>query len=293
MGAISSLGKTSWMLNMADNIAASGRDVLYFSLEMSKYELIAKSISRLSFRIAGENQHNVDEAFTTFGVLHSKGQGQAASSILQEAMQRYRDTIGGHIWIHEGVGSFGIQQITETVENHIKITGNVPVVFIDYLQIIAPEDVRATDKQNTDKAVVELKRLASSKDVPVFAISSLNRLNYNEPINMAAFKESGAIEYGSDVLIGLQLYGIGYEPGEKQQAHVARVREIINRAEVDPQIEIEVKILKNRNGSRGGSEKLIFDKKFNSFHEIPEGFTTVHDETPFDDPEEDDGLLRI
>jgi replicative DNA helicase len=100
---------------------------------------------------------------------------------------------------------------------------------------------------------------------------------------MAAFKESGAIEYGSDVLIGIQLYGVGYKAGEKQTAHADRVRELVNKAEKDPQVEIEVKVLKNRNGGRGGSGRLRFDKKYNFFSEIPDGFTYTDDPMPFDE----------
>ena len=68
---------------------------------------------------------------------------------------------------------------------------------------------RATDKQIVDHNVTELKQLSRDFDIPIFAVSSLNRQNYSERINMAAYKESGAIEYGSDVLIGLQLTGAG------------------------------------------------------------------------------------
>ena len=53
--------------------------------------------------------------------------------------------------------SVGVEEIREKVQKHIKLTGKATVVLIDYLQIIAPADLRATDKQNTDKAVLELK----------------------------------------------------------------------------------------------------------------------------------------
>ena len=46
LGAPSSLGKTTLLLQMADEMAASGRDVLFFSLEMSRWELLAKSLCR-------------------------------------------------------------------------------------------------------------------------------------------------------------------------------------------------------------------------------------------------------
>ena len=45
--------------------------------------------------------------------------------------------------------------------------------------------------------------------MPVLGISSFNRDNYNNPVGMQSFKESGAIEYSSDVLIGLQFKGVG------------------------------------------------------------------------------------
>lgn len=89
------------------------------------------------------------------------------------------------------------------------MTGKTPLVIVDYLQIVAPYNERATDKQNMDKAVLELKRISRDFKLPVIAVSSLNRMSYGQRISMEAFKESGAIEYSSDVLIGLQLRGAG------------------------------------------------------------------------------------
>lgn len=287
MGAVSSLGKTALMVNFADNIAAAGTDVLYFSLEMSKYELMARSVSRLSFKMAGDRKENTDDAFTTFGVLFGAKNISGPGSLLSDAMEAYRQLVAPHIWYFEGVGSISVDEIKEKVQTHITKTGRKPVVFVDYLQIIQPPDPRATDKHNTDVIVTTLKQLSRDEDIPVFCISSLNRMNYNEPVNMAAFKESGAIEYGSDVLIGLQLYGIGYKAGEKEQARKARIQEIVTKAEKDDCISIQVRVLKNRNGRRGESGELKFTKKFNSFFEIPEDFKEVYtDENPFDDDEE-------
>lgn len=288
MGAISSLGKTSWMLNIADNIAAAGHDVLYFSLEMSRYELIAKSISRISFLRAGRNSSPLGDAFSTFEVLNSQGGSMTLQQIsaLQDAMKEYQETIGKHMFIFSGINSISVDDVTKAVEEHIRITGTRPVVFIDYLQILAPEDLRSTDKQNTDRAVVSLKNMSATHDIPVFCISSLNRANYSEPISMAAFKESGAIEYGSDVLIGIQLYGVDRKKSEKDNDRAVRIAEILKKAE-DPKLptDLEVKILKNRNGSRGGSGRLLFDKKYNSFTEVPKDFTPVTGKTPFDEPD--------
>ena len=110
-------------------------------------------------------------------------------------------------------------------------------------------------------------------------------------IFLPTFKESGAIEYGSDVLIGLQLYGIGYKAGEKEQARKARIQELVTKAEKEDRISIQVRVLKNRNGKRGDSGELKFTKRFNSFFEMPEDFKEVYtDENPFaDDGKDEDG----
>lgn len=286
IGAITSLGKTTFTLQVADNIAAAGHDVLFFSLEMAQRELIAKSLSRLTFELSGRSS---SMGKTTLGILSGKRWSNYQESeikLIAEAADRYRKTSGARIWFHEGVGNIGVEQIREAVEAHIRTTGRSPVVVIDYLQILAPADMRASDKQNTDKAVLELKRLSRDKGIPVFGISSLNRDNYLNPINNAAFKESGAIEYSSDVLIGLQFFGMDYQEGEADKAREKRIRELIktqqNRGNQGGAEEIELKILKFRNGRKGTSLRLDYYPFFN-FYQEKSDFIPVEDdsENPF------------
>ena len=131
----------------------------------------------------------------------------------------------------------------------------MPVVVIDYIQILAPYNDRATDKQNTDKAVMELKRISRDYKTPVIGISSFNRANYSVPVTMEAFKESGAIEYSSDVLIGLQLKGAGQKDFDANQAKRKVPREV------------ELVILKNRNGRTGDIIDYNYYPLFNYFTE--------------------------
>ncbi len=67
-GAISSLGKTTFITQIADQIAADGRDVLIFSLEMARSEIIAKSISRLTYITAKEQGIRQNKAKTARGI---------------------------------------------------------------------------------------------------------------------------------------------------------------------------------------------------------------------------------
>ena len=144
------------------------------------------------------------------------------------------------------------------------------MVLIDYLQIISPADTRATDKQNTDRAVLELKRLSRDYSLPVIGISSFNRDNYYSPVNLASFKESGAIEYSSDVLIGLQYYGMDYQEGETEKNREKRIRELVKNqmaaAKHGNAQKLQVKVLKNRNGCKGSS-LIDFYPMFNYFAE--------------------------
>ena len=257
IGAISSLGKTSFCLQVMDNIAAAGHDVIIFSLEMSQYELMAKTISRHTLLEDLQQNGTTVHAKTTRGITTGKRYRNYTAderNIIAAAVKAYSQ-YADHIYIKEGVGNIGVRQIREAVEEHIRVTKNIPVLLVDYLQILAPLEERMTDKQATDRNILELKRLSRDYSIPVIGISSFNRDNYTDPVNMAAFKESGAIEYSSDVLIGLQYFGMDWQPGESEKARNSRIRELmksllLNGKRGKPQ-EIQIKVLKNRNGSKG------------------------------------------
>ena len=271
LGAISSLGKTSLALQLADNIAKGGQGVLIFSLEMSRFELMAKTISRESLlRDIAEN-HSTRNAQTTRGILRALFRGNpTAERIVYEAVKDY-ERWGENLTIIEGIGDVGVKHVKSEVESYMAgHDGNPPVVLIDYLQILEAYSEKKTDKQNTDKNVTELKRISRDFQIPVIGISSFNRENYNSPVSMTSFKESGAIEYSSDVLIGLQYEGADYRDGEKESERQARIRMLIDRVKAEASkgnpVPIELKVLKNRNG-RIGRVKLEFTPMFNYFKE--------------------------
>ncbi len=266
IGAISSLGKTSLVLQIADNIAKSGRGVLFFSLEMSRNELIAKSLSRLTRQLCGDNTRL---AKTTRGILRANF-NPAEQKIFAQAVKEYSG-YASNIFISEGVGDIGVGEIREKLDRFIHFNEGVPpVIIIDYAQILSPANEKYTDKQNTDKNVLELKRISRDYQIPVFAISSFNRENYTEPVNMASFKESGAIEYSSDCLIGLQYAEWDYQDKEKEGDHKRRVRErlelIFALQKQGMPIDVECKILKNRNGAKDRIN-FKFHSMFNLFEE--------------------------
>ena len=259
IGAISSLGKTTMSQQIADNVAQSGRDVLFISLEMAKTELMSKSISRETLLEVLENDGNIRNAKTSIGITDAskyENYNDEEHELIYTATKRYAE-YAGNIYIVEAFGQIGFQDVRELVKIHHEKTGQAPLVVIDYLQIMKPDDPRATDKSNTDKAVNGLKQISRDFKTTIVAISSLNRESYNRPMSLTAFKESGAIEYSSDVLIGLDftkmLDNANEMDFEEEKDKVPR--------------NITLTILKNRNGRTGKRINYLYDPRFNYFEE--------------------------
>ena len=258
LGALSSQGKTTYTMQLASQIAASGKDVLIFALEMSRNELIAKMISKHTAQLALERGLMVNEyGRSTRGIqvgafykTYTPSQIEHINDSVKE-LRKYAE----HIIITEGLGDIGIIKVITTLEKHIKALERTPVVIIDYLQILAPYNDRWTEKQNTDKAVIELKRISRDYKTPVIAISSFNRANYQTEAQMQSFKESGGIEYSSDVLLALQPKGAGTTGFDNEKAKQKNPREI------------ELTILKNRNGVTGNKIQYKYYPAYNYFVE--------------------------
>lgn len=253
LGAVSSLGKTAFCMQIADSLAKQGQDVLAFTLEMSAFELMARSISRESFLC--DKSRGRALAKTVRGVLDGRryaSYGPRERRCLEEAKARYA-AYAGRIWFREGDHETGMEEIRREVRRHIAETGRRPVVLLDYLQIVAPADVHFTDKQNLDRTVCALKKLSRAEELTVLAISSFNRENYNVEATMSAFKESGGIDYSADVLLGLQARGAG-----------SRSFNLDEEKRKDPR-ELELKILKNRTAALGDPVPLRYYPAFSCF----------------------------
>lgn len=277
IGAITSLGKTTLALQIGDQIASkTGKRILIFSLEMSRAELMSKSLSRLSLMQVLKEGKDTKLAKTARGITDGDRYtrySEEERSIICRAIEEYGNNYAKKICIYEGIGDIGVQQIREEVDRVKRLFGEAPIVIVDYLQILAPyneEYIRASDKQNTDKNVVELKRISRDYKTTIIGISSFNRDNYTQPVNLTSFKESGAIEYSSDVLIGLQFLGMDYQEGENDKARDKRVRELRRseeaRGRAGQDQTIQLKVLKNRYGCKG-DVILSFYPMFNYFEE--------------------------
>ena len=264
LGAVSSMGKTTFIIQLADQLAAAGNDILFFTLEMSAKELISRSISRYTRKVGTR-----ETALTANQVLiNSK---RAALDFqqrltLKSAFDKYAEEVAGRIWYFESLGEIGVKDIETKIANHKQITGRTPIIFVDYLQILKPIDDAWTEKRNTDKNVLQLRKIARDYNTIVFAISTLNRGSYRSSIDLDSFKESGAIEYGSDVLLGLQPRDMSDGVTQTEQA---KNKVAIEETKLQEVRETELKVIKNRSGRTGKRIEFDYNTLFNTFTETP------------------------
>lgn len=282
LGAISSLGKTTFVLQLANNLAKQGTDVLFFSLEMARDELIAKSISRFTALYALRDDR-IGDALTQRQVMSGTQYSRLSKQqhqYLLDALTEY-GAISKNIFTVEGNFDYSVEDMARRIERHIKARGKKPVVFVDYLQIMGLDDEKGrrsyTDKQKADKIVSTLKRISRLMNVPIIVISSFNRESYTQPVSMSSFKESGGIEYSCDVLIGLQYRGMDYDAKvdddmdnkKGKQSRYKRIMMLLQNIQgsvaAGMPAPVQCKLLKNRNGARGQSVYFDFFPRYNLY----------------------------
>ena len=245
VAAISSLGKTTFCHQLADQIAEAGNDVLFFSMEQSRLEMVSKSLAR---RTA---QKDINTAVTSLAIR----KGYLPQNV-QEAVREYTAAVRDRLSIIEGNFSCNISFIGDYIRQYMRRngaaeTGRRPVVFIDYLQILQPAEdesgKRQTTKETVDSTITELKRLSRELDITIFIISSVNRANYLTPIDFESLKESGGIEYTADVIFGLQLQCLN-DPVFDKANNIKERRQKVKEAKTATPRKIELVCLKNRYG---------------------------------------------
>ena len=245
VAAISSLGKTTFAHQIADQIAASGNDVLFFSMEQSRLEMVSKSLSRITAK--KDLKNTVTSLAIRKGYLPQQ---------VKDAVKEYTEAVKDHLSIIEGNFNCNISFIGDYIRQYMQRndsnnTGNRPVVFIDYLQILQPAEdssgKRQTTKETIDTTITELKRISRELEITIFIISSVNRANYLTPIDFESLKESGGIEYTADVIWGLQLQCLN-DPIFDKANNLKERREKVKEAKASTPRQVELVCLKNRYG---------------------------------------------
>lgn len=252
LASISSLGKTTFAHQIADHVATKGVNVLYFSLEQSKDELVSKSLNRFYYStMKRDNKVNSLE-------IRKKNADIDYNTLIKQ----YSNQLKGKFKIIEGNFEFNFQSLVNITTNFVN-DNKETVVILDYLQILDYESkLHLSDKEKTDHVITGLKKLSRDLNVPIIAISSLNRNNYLETFSYEALKESGSIEYTADVVWGLQLTALDDETFldlKEKKGTITKQREYINKAKEEIPRRVKLVCLKNRYGKPSYNTYLQYD----------------------------------
>ena len=242
LAAPSSTGKTTLLVHMADNIAASGRPVLFVSIEQRAPELAAMSLSRLAY---GQGY-----SMSRTEVRDAEGRTPERVGHLREAVAEYEKAIAPNLYVYSGLERPGVADVDEVAKTIKRHRGVAPVVMIDYLQLLKAENDRDGDKTALDKHMTGLRRLSGELKTPVVCLSSIAREHYNRDLDMSANKDSGGIEFGADVVAVMQAEGVHRIATDNNDLKPSRIKARNAKVAQMADKPLELKILKNRNGKR-------------------------------------------
>ena len=219
VGARPGMGKTSFTLNIATNVAQSTRKkVCVFSLEMSAEQLVSRILS--------------SEALVDSHELRS---GKLSSDSWEKIADASSRLASCDILIDDTSGI----TVTEMKAKLRRVDG-LGLVIIDYLQLMQSD--RRIDNRVQEVAEISraLKIMAKELSVPIICCAQLSRgpeSRTDKKPMLSDLRDSGAIEQDADVVMFLyrnEYYKTDATPGENNAANIA-----------------EVIIAKNRHGSTG------------------------------------------
>jgi replicative DNA helicase len=227
-----SMGKSCLVTNIAENAALGhAHPVALFSMEMSEAELAMRFIASQA-RVKGEDL--------------SKGRAEKRWPKIVEATGRLASA---PIYVDDS-SDLGILELRAKARRlHAQAEGGLGVIIVDYLQLMRT-DLRTENRAEQVGALSRgLKILARELNVPVLALSQLNRgveaRTDKRPL-LSDLRESGAIEQDSDLVIFI------YRD------------EYYNKEDSEHPGEAELLITKHRNGPLG-TVRLVFQSEYPRF----------------------------
>jgi replicative DNA helicase len=233
-----SMGKTALGLNIALNILKESKlPILFFSLEMSKEQIIYRLLSI---------EANINQTRLKTGKLY-KDDWLKLNKIIK-VMSKVPFFI-------DDIPNLSIQDIQLKIKTILFEQGNIGLIIIDYLQLMQNSEFKSGNRvQELSQITRYLKNLAREFNVPIIALSQLSRNVDNrvdqKPI-LSDLRESGSIEQDADVV--LMLNRVKSVNSNQNQDQISSITELI--------------VAKQRNGPTG-TIKLVFNENQTKFLEL-------------------------
>lgn len=247
LGAAPGAGKTALAQWIFEGMAQRGTSCLFLNLEMSREQILARSIARIAAR-RGEH-------ITPAEVKQGYKWDVAQEAIVMAAAQEYKETIAPRM-IYNPLDTTtdldAIMQYMEEEAQRAEAAGlPAPLVVIDYLQIITG-NAREDEVSLIKRAVSSLKHFAMKHNTVVFCIMAHNRAaNQSGNVSMASGRDTSALEYSADLQLGLAFTECLDRDGGKGKDFDALTPEERQR--------VTLKITKGRDAKIGAEVDLIFN----------------------------------
>lgn len=251
--ALSSLGKSTFCIQLADQIAMSGNKVLYMNAEMQNHHTWIKSIIRLSGNYAQLSFQDI---------MNIENQSDAKIKSFIKAQEDYNKY--SHNIVIKKCSKMWLKELYRDIEALKKINDDKPpVVFIDYLQILQPlvdSKSKGNEYIHINEIMNALKILIQDTGAYIIAISSLNRASYDKPISLSSLKGSGNLEYSADFVMAIQPNKNDFVEAEPIYNNKTGNynSNLINQWKRKKDKNITINILKNRMGITGVEFDFIF-----------------------------------
>lgn len=201
-----SMGKTAFVLNIAQNVAFKlNKTVAVFSLEMSKEQLVNRMFSLES---------HVDAQHLRTGQLSD----QEWEKLIESA-----GVIGRSNLIIDDTPGISISELRSKCRK-FKLEHDLSMIIIDYLQLMSGSGRSDNRQQEISDISRSLKSIARELSVPVLALSQLSRAVEQRPDHrpmLSDLRESGAIEQDADVV--MFIYRDDYYNHDTEKKDVAEI----------------------------------------------------------------------
>jgi replicative DNA helicase len=279
MGAAPGMGKSFFAQQLFEGMAQKGHNTLYFNLEMSREQMLARSFARIARQREGAEMTAID-------VLQGYRWTSAQRAIIERTAAAYTAEIAPHMAYNPG-GSTAqldaiLDQMNSAAQRATDAGKEAPLVVIDYLHLLRGdqrEDIQTTLKRAMDA----FKGYAMKYNTVVFVILAFNReSNKGGKVNQESGRDSSAIEYGADLMLGLNFAKVE----DNQDSELAeKIREAAQKEGREKgQTDYRLKVLKNRLQGGTGSIDLVFSGKYGLFlprQDKRTGWQQVDEPLPF------------
>jgi replicative DNA helicase len=199
------LGKTTFALQVARNVARSGRPAAYFCYEHDPEDLMQRLISlevAESFGAGAPPQEKIRAAFEDHRITESVEDRLAHLPGALEALKTLRE-YSDRLHLHRSSGATTtLQAIKEAVAAAAETSGQLPFVVVDYLQKVkVPGGLSEEDR--TSIVVEGLKDYALDAGLPVLAVVASSRAGAeaSKRVRIGHLRGSTSLGYEADVVL--------------------------------------------------------------------------------------------